>query len=249
MNRKITAAFFSPTGGTKRAVEKLCACWGGEVNWVQLGTKEPVQINLGADELLVLGLPVYAGVIPQVPGLLDGLKGENTPCVLAAAYGNRNYDDALAQMKRLMEERGFLCVGAAAVVTPHIFAPTLGAGRPDEEDRAVLADFARQVEQKLAAGDWMPAQVPGNPTPKEKRPIPVQKDRDWDICLGCGFCAQVCPTGAMDPSSLLWDDQKCISCMACVSHCPVGALGYNSSVLASRLTEKFSQRRPVEIFL
>ena len=26
-------------------------------------------------------------------------------------------------------------------------------------------------------------------------------------------------------------------------------LGYNSSVLASRLTEKFSQRRPVEIFL
>ena len=139
MNRKITAAFFSPTGGTKRAVETLCACWGGEVNWVQLGTKEPVQINLGADELLVLGLPVYAGVIPQVPGLLDGLKGENTPCVLAAAYGNRNYDDALAQMKRLMEERGFLCVGAAAVVTPHIFAPTLGAGRPDEEDRAVYA--------------------------------------------------------------------------------------------------------------
>ena len=108
MNRKITAAFFSPTGGTKRAVETLCACWGGEVNWVQLGTKEPVQITLGADELLVLGLPVYAGVIPQVPGLLDGLKGENTPCVLAAAYGNRNYDDALAQMKRLMEERGFL---------------------------------------------------------------------------------------------------------------------------------------------
>ena len=72
MNRKITAAFFSPTGGTKRAVETLCACWGGEVNWVQLGTKEPVQINLGADELLVLGLPVYAGVIPQVPGLLAG---------------------------------------------------------------------------------------------------------------------------------------------------------------------------------
>ena len=77
----------------------------------------------------------------------------------------------------------------------------------------------------------------------------MQKDRDWDICLGCGFCAQVCPTGAMDRQSLLWDDEKCISCMSCVARCPVGALGYNSSALAARLTEKFSQPRPVETFV
>ena len=75
------------------------------------------------------------------------------------------------------------------------------------------------------------------------------RDRDWDTCLGCGFCAQVCPTGAMDPKTLLWDMEKCISCMACVSRCPVGALGYNSAAIAARLTEKFSERRPVEVFL
>ena len=65
----------------------------------------------------------------------------------------------------------------------------------------------------------------------------------------CGVCAKVCPTGAMDPKTLLWDMEKCISCMACVSRCPVGALGYNSAAIATRLTEKFSERRPVEVFL
>ena len=37
--------------------------------------------------------------------------------------------------------------------------------------------------------------------------------------------------------------------MSCVVRCPVGALGYNSSALAARLTEKFSQPRPVETFV
>ena len=70
-------------------------------------------------------------------------------------------------------------------------------------------------------------------------------------CNHCGdpACTHVCPTGAMDPKTLLWDMEKCISCMACVSRCPVGALGYNSAAIATRLTEKFSERRPVEVFL
>ena len=246
---RMTGAYFSPTGGTKRALEALCGLLGEETDYVELTGPQRQSRQLGREDLLVLALPVYAGQIPAVPGLLDGLRGEDTPCVLVAAYGNRHYDDALAQMKRLMGERGFRCAGAAAVITPHIFAPTLGVGRPDGADREVLASFARAVREKLAGADWAEAQVPGNPDPAPRPAVPVQKDRDWDICLGCGFCAQVCPTGAMDRQSLLWDDEKCISCMSCVARCPVGALGYNSSALAARLTEKFSQPRPVETFV
>lgn len=123
-------AYFSPTGGTKRALEAVCGLLGGESESFPLTGPDKKEKTFGPEELLVLALPVYAGQIPAVPGLLDGLKGDNTPCVLLATYGNRHYDNALAQMKRLMEARGFRCVGAAAVVTPHIFAPTLGVGRP-----------------------------------------------------------------------------------------------------------------------
>ena len=245
---KVKGAYFSPSGGTRRAVELICGLFG-PAELLDLGGRERSAAHYGPDELLVLGLPVYAGQMPAIPGLLDGLRGENTPCVIVAAYGNRHYDDTLAQMKRRMGAKGFRCVGGAAVVTSHIFAPTLGAGRPDEEDMAVLTEFARGVREKLDQLSWAEADVPGDPEPVPRPAVPVKKDRDWDICLGCGFCAQVCPTGAMDQQTLLWDMSKCISCMACAARCPVGALGYNSSALASRLTEKFSQRRPVEIFL
>lgn len=243
----VVGAYFSPSGGTKRAVELVCSLLG-ESEFLNLGGRNRTSRSFGHDELLVLGLPVYAGQIPAVPGLLDGLRGEETPCVLLAAYGNRHYDDALAQMKKQMEEKGFRCVGAAAVITPHIFAPTLGTGRPDEEDRVVLERFAQGVKEKLAQGSWPSVEVPGTPDPAPKKAVPVKKDRDWDTCLGCAICANACPTGAMDLSSLLWEDAQCISCMACVSACPTGALGFNSAMLAEKLTANFSQRRPVELF-
>ena len=248
MERTITGVCFSPTGGTRRALEVLCGLLG-PAELLELGGGQHWKRQMGREELLVLALPVYAGQIPAVPGLLDGLSGDGTPCVLAAAYGHRHYDNALAQMKKEMDARGFRCAAGAALVTPHVFAPTLGVGRPDEEDKKELAVFAGRVKEKLDRPDWQEAQVPGDPNPPPKPAVPVEKDRDWDICLGCGFCAQVCPTGAMDRQTLQWDMSKCISCMACVSRCPVGALGYNASALASRLTQNFSQRRAVECFL
>lgn len=245
---QVIGAYFSPTGGTKRATETVCGLLG-EAEYLDLGGRERAQRSFGPQELLVLALPVYAGQMPAVPGLLDGLKGDGTPCVVVATYGNRHYDDTLAQVQRLMEERGFRCVGAAAVITPHIFAPTLGVGRPDEEDIAKLEPFAKGVLKKLKEGNFAHVQLPGNPTPAPKAAVPVQKDRDWDTCLGCAICAKACPTQAMDLSTLLWEDSKCISCMSCVAACPTGALGYNSSMLAQKLTANFSQRRDVETFL
>ena len=99
-------AYFSPTGGTKRALEAVCGLLGGESEYLPLTGPDKKEKTFGPEELLVLALPVYAGQIPAVPGLLDGLKGDNTPCILLATYGNRHYDNALAQMKRLMEARG-----------------------------------------------------------------------------------------------------------------------------------------------
>lgn len=192
-------AYFSPTGGTKRALEAVCGLLGGESESFPLTGPDKKEKTFGPEELLVLALPVYAGQIPAVPGLLDGLKGDNTPCVLLATYGNRHYDNALAQMKRLMEARGFRCVGAAAVVTPHIFAPTLGVGRPDGEDLEVLGRFAQDVKDRLASGAAGSVELPGDPEPPAHPAVPVKKDGIGTPAWAAASAPRCAPPGPWIP--------------------------------------------------
>jgi len=54
-----------------------------------------------------------------------------------------------------------------------------------------------------------------------------------DRCIGCGACAEVCPTGAMAAGKLpQFDAARCIGCLCCVEVCPQAALEPRRSLLA-----------------
>ena len=55
-------------------------------------------------------------------------------------------------------------------------------------------------------------------------PKPVVND---EICIGCGTCVAVCPTGVFEmkeSKAKVVAPEKCTGCKTCETSCPVGAI-------------------------
>lgn len=56
--------------------------------------------------------------------------------------------------------------------------------------------------------------------------------RDENICIHCGACTAVCPTGALSVNrpdmTVEFDNKKCSICQLCVVTCPTRSMGFES---------------------
>ena len=119
--------YFSPTGGTKKAGMLLCEGISWDVEAVDLGKKEEAPREPEGD-LVVAAMPVFGGRIPGVAAeKLRTLNGKGKKAVAVAVYGNRAYEDALLELKDILEECGFEVTAAAALVAQHSMVPEVGA--------------------------------------------------------------------------------------------------------------------------
>jgi len=93
--------------------------------------------RLGARDLAIIGVPVYAGRVPEIAAhRLKEIKGAGTPAVVVAVYGNREFEDALVEMRDIAIAQGFEVVAAGAFIAEHSFSTDelpIAAGRPDSE--------------------------------------------------------------------------------------------------------------------
>lgn len=153
----ICAAFFSPTDTTKKIVTTVAKTLASELNVpcelfdFTLPTTRANPRAFSADTLVVFGTPVYAGRVPNVLlKYLDTVQGNGAAAVPMVLYGNRNYDDALIELRDILETHGFHTVAAGAFIGEHSFSKILSGGRPDAADIEKAESFARSVAQKLA---------------------------------------------------------------------------------------------------
>ena len=213
-------------------------------------------LRFGPEDLVILASPVYGGRLPYPAAQrLMLCEGRKTPALLVVSYGNRAFEDALLEMKDIVEKQKFLPVAAAACVAEHSIAPVYAAGRPDADDEKTFSAFSSSVKTLLDGFDpRLPhtLSVPGNHPYRLYRESPLPQTID-ERCTKCGMCAQACPTHAIsetEPDRI--NSSRCISCMRCVAVCPDGGRVVDGKLLeglVSRIGKALEGHKENELML
>lgn len=246
---------FSPTGGTEKVAAILTDALGGEFTSVDLtdGKLDFSAVALTQQDVAVISVPSYGGRVPAVAvERLTRLQGQGARAILVCVYGNRAYEDTLVELEDAAKRAGFRVIAAVAAVAEHSIVRQFAAGRPDRQDVRQLTAFAKQIQDKLAAGDPTEPALPGN-RPYKKAGAVGMVPKPTKACTKCGVCAAACPVQAIDkedPKKV--EKQACISCMRCLSVCPHDARKANPlllSVARLALRKVCAKRKDNEIFL
>ena len=156
----IRLVYFSPTKTTQKILEGIAQGTAiGKVEQLDLTPPEAKTPGLDEmqDELVLLGVPVYSGRVPlEAVPRLQRLKANRTPAVIIVVYGNREFEDALLELKDLARESGFIPVAGGAFIGEHSFAndtTPIANGRPDPEDLLKAKEFGMKIQEKMKGID------------------------------------------------------------------------------------------------
>lgn len=263
--KQVNLISFSPTGTTQKILESIARGIAAEdVAHINLTLPEDAQrpVPPFSDELVIIGAPVYGGRLPvDAVKRFKRLQASNTLAVLVVVYGNREFEDALLELKNLAIALGFNPVAGGAFIGEHSFATAdlpIANGRPDSRDVQKAMDFGAQIKAKVTAlpspDVLMDLSVAGvYPYEAEgARSMTVSPATTEDTCTVCGTCAGVCPTAAISINGRVATDiALCIRCCACVKNCPTGARVWEDSMMKKIthwLNENCRTRKEPQIF-
>lgn len=270
--KRIWSVYWSATGNSRKTAETitntLCEAFGIEPNTRDF-TLPQARINdmtFSAGDLVVFVTPTYAGKLPNkmLPYIREQTHGNGALAVPCVTFGNRSYDNALAELCDTLENNGFHTVAAGAFVGRHAFSDELGFGRPDAADKWEMERFAKRIAEKVRALTGFPAPVvvPGDsaapyyvPRGTDGQPAKFLKAKpqtDLKKCNNCGACARICPMGAIDPKNPANVPGTCIKCQRCVRRCTKRAKYFDDPAFLSHvamLEQNFTDLKENEMFL
>jgi NAD-dependent dihydropyrimidine dehydrogenase PreA subunit len=271
MKKRITAMFFSATDKTRKIVTAIAKELAVQKEGFSLQVLDftlpkvrEEAVTFTEEDVVVLGVPVYAGRVPNILlKYLNNVIGQGALAIPVVVFGNRNYDDALIELKDILEANEFKVIAGGAFVAEHSFSSTLAQSRPDEKDMTVMRVFARQIYNTIITDKEFPVlSVKGN---KPYRPYYVAKDKEGkpfdfrritpktnSACIDCKLCPQLCPMGSIDYDDVSRLVGPCIKCCACIKKCPVQAKYFDDPGYLNHRQEleiECTLRREPELFI
>ena len=233
--------YFSPTGTTRTTCAQIAKGLSAQkiVHYDLTLPGDPLITTLSAG-VAIIGIPVYAGRVPELClQRFAAISAQGLPCILVALYGNREFEDALVELRDVVTRQGFQVVAAAAFIGEHSYSTPerpIAAGRPNTDDLAIAEEFGQAVAAKLRSNDLSMPAIDGNTPYRERVPLGgVAPETISGKCTLCGKCAEICPTGVIDVSATVSTNAAdCVMCCACVKICAVDARPFNHPRIEER---------------
>lgn len=208
--KNVHLIYYSPSLTTRKVMRAIGK--GMNVPVREYDITEGLEGSLSFDEedLVVFGVPVYSSRVPgQMQHMLQWIKGNKTPSVLVCVYGNRDYDEALMELRDITSANGFSPIAAATFIAQHSIFPKMGANRPDEKDLEIINEFGKECYQRYLSynpENEYQINVKGSYPLKEPSGSPFAPTGN-DDCDDCGTCIKHCPVQAIpasDPTTQMW---------------------------------------------
>lgn len=164
---------------------------------------------------------------------LNGITGGGALVIPVVTFGNRDYDDALIELRDILIKDGFEPITAGAFVGEHSFSNELGKDRPNEEDLSLAKLLAEKTAEKVFSnsipdsilkvkGVEFPYRGYFKPLDNEGNFISILKvkpETNKD-CIDCKICVYSCPMGSISLDNVSEVKGMCIKCCACIKKCP-----------------------------
>lgn len=255
--KRVYKVYFSATYTTRKVVDAIAGGLCDNVVDCDV-TSQPLtgSIEMDRGDVLVIGMPVYGGRIPESAlQSIAQLNGNGALAIISCVYGNRDYDDALLELRNEIEARDFKIVSASAFIARHSIFTQIAKDRPNVEDMAEVTEFATRSKAIIESlDDFSQLQqiaVKGNEPYKVFKQLPIYPSAD-EKCVECGVCASKCSVGAISAENPRETDvDKCLACGRCIVECAVGARDFRGEFFearAAKFQEAFSSPKENETY-
>ena len=234
--------YFTGTGNSLYAAQKLAD--GGEevVSIVEALRSKTFHYTLKEGEKLGFVFPVYFYTVSDpVLELVRHLTVENAGFVYAVIPCGASIGAAGGFLKSELKKRGLELQRLDALVVPDGALIFYDIDAPEKMEQQLAAATKELASIKQAVDRREGNRITGSPVLGKVGLAAYHACMSTKAfyadskCVGCGKCASICPSGAIEMvgGRPVWTKSKCLKCCGCLGRCPVFAIQYGKKT-ASR---------------
>ena len=234
--------YFTGTGNSLFAARTLAHEGEEVISMIEAVRSKSFHYTLKNNEPLGFVFPVYFYTVSDpVLELVRNLTVENAGFVYAVIPCGASIGAAGGFLKSELKKRGLELQRVDALVVPDGALIFYDIDTPEIMEKQLEAATKELASIKQAIDNREGNRITGSPVLGKVGLVayhacmgtkPFHAD---EKCVGCGKCASICPSGAIEmvDGRPVWTKNKCLKCCGCINRCPVSAIQYGKKT-ASR---------------